>query len=65
MLRGLNPVRKLLQVLHFREIVGKNLGNILTKSAKIMYNHAKSCEELIRKLVKVNENKPKLMLTEV
>ena len=47
------PVRNLLKfligVLHFRETLGKNLGKILIKRAKNMYDLVRSCQEFQKK----------------
>ena len=44
-----NILKLLPRILQFPESLGKNLGKILTKSAKNMYDLARSCQELQEK----------------
>ena len=44
-----NILKFLPRILHFPESLGKNLDKILTKSAKNMYDLARSCQELQEK----------------
>ena len=46
------------RILHILETLGKNLGKILTKSAKNMYELARSCKELQEKCQVFSTKKP-------